>query len=379
MQKYKREQGNFFTRTVHQQKLKKTVKKERKMAKQRTKAIISSGMFFAMLLLLIIMIIFLFLTVLLNMGGESIANSVSQNDYYDMTDVTAYFRDKEADLQEYIEPENLEPVILEEYPEIFEFIYDMAEISFDANTLVAYLSAKYNEFDLDMVMADMDEIFEAYYTLKWEVKEEYRLLPDPSGLLDPETGDPLLIEKLVQICYVTLEKEDFYELLKGRIDDAAKQNQMDGFYLSGNGQQVYGPVMNVDWRNKISSNYGWRIHPITGIRTFHDGVDIAVPTGTPLYSAVTGTVIKSYYSDSAGNMVVIQNESGWQITFMHMDSRAVSVGETIKQGQFVGYSGNTGNSTGPHLHIRIHDADDQPINPVFIVPFSTIEASETFK
>lgn len=379
VQNYKREQGNFITRTRNQHKLKKTVKKERTAAKKRVRTMISSISSLVIFLLLGILMIFTFITVFLNIGGESVANTVSQNDYYDMTEVTAYFREKEAELEEYIQPENLEPIILEEYPEIFEFIYDMDEISFDANTLVAYLSAKYNEFDLEMVKADIDEIFEQYYTMEWEVKEEYRLLPDHSQAPDPDTGEYPMVNTMVQICYVTLKKEDFYELLQSRIEDAAKQNQMNGFYLAGNGQQVYGPVMNVDWRKKISSNYGWRIHPITGKRTFHDGVDIAVPVGTALYSAVKGTVKRSFYSDSGGNMITIENDSGWQITFMHMDSRTVSAGQRIEQGQLVGYSGNTGNSTGPHLHIRVHDADDQPVNPVFIIPFSTDEASETYK
>ena len=195
---------------------------------------------------------------------------------------------------------------------------------------------------------------------------------------DPVTGEYPLTDKLVKICYVTLKKNDFYELLQSRIEDAAKQKQMNGFYLSGNGQQVYGPVMNVDWRNKISSNFGERVHPITGEKKFHDGVDIAVPAGTALHSAVKGTVITSLYSNSAGNMITIQTDSGWQVTFMHMDSRAVSAGEQVEQGQYVGTSGNTGNSTGPHLHLQVHDRDGNRINPVFIIPFSTIEASETF-
>lgn len=367
IQNYKREQGNFITRTRNQHHLKKTVKKEKKIARKRVKTIIGSALMLLFLLLFLVIIVFILSAVFLDMGGETVVNTVSQNDYYDMTDVTKYFRNKEAELEEFLNPdssmnpENLESVILEEEPDIFEFIYDLDEISFDANTLVAYLSAKYNEFDLDLVMEELDEIFELYYTLEWEVREEYR---DEAG-------------GIVKICYITLTKADFYELLKERIEDAAGQEQMEGFYLAGNGQQVYGPVMNVDWRNKISSNYGYRVHPITGVKTFHDGVDIAIPTGTALYSAVEGTVVDSHYSDSAGNMIIIQNDSGWRITFMHMDSRAVSVGDTIKQGQYVGTSGNTGNSTGPHLHIRVHDAEDQPINPVFIIPFSTLEASES--
>lgn len=378
VQNYKRQQDSFWGRIQNQHKMKKTVRKEKKTAKKRTKTIVSSLLSIFMLIFLIIIIFFIFVTVLVNIGGESIANGTSQNDYGDMTEVTEYFRSKEADLEETVRPENLEPVIFEEEPDIYEFVYDMAEINFDANILVAYLSAKYNEFDLDMVKSDLDEIFELYYKFDWEIKEEYRMLPDTTQQPDPVTGEYPIVNTLVKICYVKLEKADFYELLQSRIDDAAKQNQMNGFFLTGNGQQIYGPVMNVDWRNKISSNFGHRVHPITGEKKFHDGVDIAVPTGTALYSAVKGTVITSRYSDSAGNMITIQTDSGWQITFMHMDSRAVSVGEQLEQGQYVGTSGNTGNSTGPHLHLQVHDAEGNKINPVFIIPFSTIEASETF-
>lgn len=378
IQNYKREQGNFFTRTRNQHKMKKTVKEEKRMARKRTKTLVRSSVFLAVFFFFIIILFFLFVTILVNTGGETVANGVSQNDYQEMTDVTQYFRDKEAELTEYIKPENLEPIIREEEPDIYEFIYEMDEISYDANTLVAYLSARYNQFNLGMVKADLDEVFELYYTLEWEIKEEYRLLPDTTQAPDPVTGEYPLINKLVKVCYVKLEKTDFYELLQGRINDAAKQNQMNGFFLSGNGQQVYGPVMNVDWRNKISSNFGHRVHPITGEKKFHDGVDIAVPVGTALYSAVKGTVITSRYSDSAGNMITIQTDSGWQITFMHMDSRAVNAGDQVEQGQYVGTSGNTGNSTGPHLHLQVHDAEGKEINPVFIIPFSTIEASETF-
>lgn len=378
VQNYKRQQDSFFGRVQNQHRLKKTVKKEKKMAKKRTKAMISSLASVFLLIFLVIIIFFIFVTVLVNIGGESVANGTSQNDYSTMTEVTEYFRSKEVDLEETVKPENLEPVILEDDPDIYEFVYDMAEISFDANMLVAYLSAKYNEFDLDMVKADLDEIFELYYTFKWDIKEEYRMLPDTTQQPDPATGEYPLVNTLVKICYVTLEKADFYEILQERIGDEAKQKQMDIFYLTGNGQQVYGPVMNVDWRNKISSGYGERIHPITGVRTFHDGVDIAVPTGTLLYSAVKGTVTRSFYSDSGGNMITVRTDSGWEITFMHMDSRAVSEGDQIAKGQYVGTSGNTGNSTGPHLHIQVHDADGNSINPVFIIPYSTLEASETF-
>lgn len=361
---YKQEQGNFIARVKNQAFTKRASRKYQKMKRKRNLSIITSlaGLFFVAVIA--VLIIVFFMTFLSDIFVESVVNTTSQNDYYDMTDVTEYFREKEADLEEYLLPENIERTILEEYPDIYEFKYDLADISFDANTLVAYLSAKYNEFTLADVKAELDAILNEYYTLTIEVKEEGREIDS--------------VIKTVQICYVKLTKKNFSELLLSRIENEAIKLQMQGYYLTGNGQQVYGPVMEADWRNKISSNFGIRVHPITGEKKMHDGVDIAVPTGTRLYSAVEGTVIRSYYSDSGGNMITVQNDSGWTVTFMHMDSRAVTVGQKVQKGQYVGTSGNTGNSTGPHLHIQVHDQDDKAINPVFIIPFSTTENSETF-
>lgn len=377
VQNYKREQGNFFDRTSRQHKLKRTVKKEKKMAAKRAKSMISSGFMALAVIILIFFFTMSFFTIFLSIGIGGIVSSTSQNDYFTMTEATAYFREKEAALEYLLNkdnPDNIEQELLAEHPDIYEFIYQLDEISFDANTLVAYLSAKYVEFNLDMVRDDLNEIFELYYTLRYEIKQEEREVPDTSQTPDPVTGEYPKVKKNVPICYIFLEKKNFYDLLQGRLEDA-KQSQMETYYLSGNGQQIYGPVMAENWRNLISSNFGMRVHPITGKQKMHDGVDIAVPTGTALYSAVKGTVIQSKYSDSAGNMITIQTDSGWQITFMHMDSRAVRVGEQIEQGQYVGTSGNTGNSTGPHLHLQVHDAEDNPINPVFIIPFAT--AGET--
>lgn len=120
----------------------------------------------------------LIMSIFLNLASESYVNSTSQNDYATMTEASAYFREKEAELEEALKPDNIEPILLTSNPDIFEFIYVLDEISFDANTLVAYLSAKYNEFNLEMVSTDLDELFSLYYTLKIEIKIEEREVYD---------------------------------------------------------------------------------------------------------------------------------------------------------------------------------------------------------
>ncbi|MGN1030700.1 MAG: murein hydrolase activator EnvC family protein [Butyricicoccaceae bacterium] len=102
----------------------------------------------------------------------------------------------------------------------------------------------------------------------------------------------------------------------------------------------------------ISSPFGMRKHPITGIYKLHDGMDIAVPSGVPIKAAKGGTVVKSYFNTAYGNYIVIDHGNGVQTGYAHMSSRVVSVGTKVSAGQLIGYVGSTGWSTGAHLHLQ---------------------------
>ena len=117
-------------------------------------------------------------------------------------------------------------------------------------------------------------------------------------------------------------------------------------------------VGGISWKVPISytaftSPYGWRIHPITGVRTFHYGVDLAAPTGRPIYATRSGTVDTASYNGSAGYYVQINHGDGYRSIYMHMTHYIVSPGQHVSQGQVIGYCGSTGGSTGPHLHFGI--------------------------
>ncbi|WP_307847706.1 murein hydrolase activator EnvC family protein [Metabacillus bambusae] len=106
-----------------------------------------------------------------------------------------------------------------------------------------------------------------------------------------------------------------------------------------------------------SSEYGYRIHPITGAQKLHSGIDIANSTGTPIVASASGTVIRSHYSSSYGNVVYISHNINGQVyttLYAHMEARHVSAGQSVSKGQQVGTLGSTGQSTGPHLHFEIH-------------------------
>ncbi len=345
-----KQEGNFFRRTSHDHKIKKKARQERQKKVKKVLSTISSVAAIIVIIFFLVMFIFLLIYVAIHSASDIFVNTTVQVDYTVMADATAYFRKLETDLEEYLsEKEELEDELKEQYGnDIFEFDYDFAEFGFNANTLIAYLGAQYGEFTLEDVQAELDSIFEEMYTLNIEIKMEER-------------------EEMKKICYVTLEKKELEEIVEARLE-ADKKEQYDAYKLSTGGQQVYAPVMREDWTGLISSNYGERIHPITKERRFHAGVDIAIPEGTKLYSAVEGTVTKAYYSETGGYLVEVTTDTGWRVTFMHMQGFVINVGQEIEQGDFIGYSGNTGRSTGPHLHLQVNDASGNTVNPIFIIP-----------
>jgi murein DD-endopeptidase MepM/ murein hydrolase activator NlpD len=120
------------------------------------------------------------------------------------------------------------------------------------------------------------------------------------------------------------------------------------------------------------SGYGliWPVSgPITspfGMRwgRLHPGIDIGVPIGTPIHAAKAGTVIYASWMSGYGNFVIIDHGGGFSTAYGHQSRLAVSVGERVAQGQVIGYSGDTGNSTGPHLHFetRVNGVPENPLN-----------------
>ena len=104
---------------------------------------------------------------------------------------------------------------------------------------------------------------------------------------------------------------------------------------------------------KLTSAFGYRIHPITQRPHSHTGIDIPAPGGTSILAARGGQVVTSAYHSSYGNYVVIDHGNGNSTLYAHMSSRAVSEGQMVSQGQVIGYVGTTGSSTGNHLHFEV--------------------------
>ena len=109
-----------------------------------------------------------------------------------------------------------------------------------------------------------------------------------------------------------------------------------------------------------------RLHPVTGRIAPHKGVDFSMPIGTPVIAPADGTVEKiAYQANGAGRYVVIRHSREYQTVYMHLSRPLVKAGQSVKKGERIALSGNTGRSTGPHLHYEFH-INGRPVNPLTV-------------
>ena len=118
---------------------------------------------------------------------------------------------------------------------------------------------------------------------------------------------------------------------------------------------------------RISSGFGGRKRPTKGASTYHRGVDFAVPTGTPVMASCGGTVIRAGWASGLGNSVTLSHPDGRTTVYGHLSKILVSTGQSVSQGQRIALSGNTGVSTGPHLHFGL------TINGTYVNPLNYLQ------
>lgn len=250
-----------------------------------------------------------------------------------------------------------------DYPDYDEYRYNLDEVGHDPFALISYLSAVHTEFTASDVQGEIESLFDEMYELALNPTTETRTRTvtktGTRTVTDPVTGEETEEEYeyeeeeeyTITILEVTLTAKDLNVVAAGRMD--SEQKDIYALYNETHGltQQFYTPL-NLYWYNYVSSYYGYRINPVTGAEQFHRGVDIAVPTGTEVLAAMDGTVTTAAYDTHYGNYIVIEDDKGYCTKYAHMDTLSVSAGQSVKHGDAIGTTGNTGSSTGSHLHIE---------------------------
>ena len=131
----------------------------------------------------------------------------------------------------------------------------------------------------------------------------------------------------------------------------AAQNSKDEYNgtISGSGVLAW-PL---PYKARITSYFGNREQPVPGASTYHRGIDIGVPTGTKVYSAADGYVVTRGYSSVRGYYIMVKHANNLYTFYQHLNSFAASIGQTVKKGQTIAYSGSSGIGSGPHLHFEV--------------------------
>lgn len=127
-------------------------------------------------------------------------------------------------------------------------------------------------------------------------------------------------------------------------------------------KEISGDMFRWPVRGRITSWFGWRSDPFSGRKTYHNALDIAAPIGTTIFAANEGVVSDSGYSPIMGKFVAIKHSGGWSTFYGHMSVIAVTPGQSVRSGTRIGNVGNTGYTTGPHVHFSIFK-NGRAVNP----------------
>ena len=161
-----------------------------------------------------------------------------------------------------------------------------------------------------------------------------------------------------EVAHLIKQKEEERRRQAEREARAARNSGDGGGYV----MQSFGGGMSWPVSGPITSEFGWRTHPIFGSQRFHSGLDIGSDYGVPICAAASGVVIEAGWIGGYGNTVMIEHGSGVVTLYGHNESLAVSVGQSVNQGDVVAYCGSTGNSTGPHCHFEVR-LNGEPVSP----------------
>ena len=294
-------------------------------------------------------------------GLGSLAASTYLADDADINNAELVYTEWETDLQMQINR------VESDRPGYDEYRYNIGPIEHDPYVLMGYLTSAYQDFTYAQIESVLRELFNGQYSLSFTEETEIRYRTETS--IDPETGEETEEEVPYEwhILNVTLTSTPLENLVVSRMD--ADQKEICEILLQTKGNRQYVKnVFGTNWLPYVTSYYGYRVHPISGEKNYHTGVDIGMPQGTEILAGHDGTVTLAGNAGGYGLCVAIEGEAyeGHSLTtkYGHCSQILVSAGQEVKAGDVIAKVGSTGNSTGPHLHLEVL-VDGQYMNPLY--------------
>ena len=253
------------------------------------------------------------------------------------------------------------------------------------NGQISYVDVLFGAKDFADLMTRMDvlkRIIKHDYDLIMKVKEEKATVENTRAQLEKDKAEAEVLVTdaqakkakvedkeseqqvlLDQAIYDRDTSERMYEEIMAASQEVAnmiRRSQMSSAGYSGAPAGAGGMIWPIS--GPITSEFGWRTHPIFGTARFHSGLDIGGDYGMPIYATASGTVIYAGWISGYGNAVIIDHGGGVTTLYGHNDSLNVSEGENVAQGQVIAMCGSTGNSTGPHCHFEVRE-NGEPVSP----------------
>jgi len=231
----------------------------------------------------------------------------------------------------------------------------------------------------DKMFKEYAETVEYVKLCEEQLEQEEELLKETKAAAEEEQKnvETLIAQKETEINAVTVEIADKDKAIKEYEAEIAEQNATIAELerVVANEKKALENMRVYDggafcWPcpayTKVSSDYGYRIHPILGVKLFHNGVDLAAPAGSDILAAYDGEVVAASYTSAMGNYVMIDHGGGLYTIYMHASKLNVSEGQEVKRGDVIAFVGTTGRSTGNHLHFSVR------VNGEYVTPWNYI-------
>ena len=216
------------------------------------------------------------------------------------------------------------------------------------------LDLQQTEDDLAVEQAELETNRAKADTLITQMQAEYASLSDE--FLAAEADEAAVREQIKKTetdYFNALAKEQAAAAAAAAAANKPSSGSNSSSSSSSGGASSGGFAFPLAYSTGVTCAYGPRVHPINGNKSFHYGVDLAAGMNTEIYATKSGTVTGATYGEANGYYVTINHGDGYSSIYAHMTNYVVSAGDSVKQGQLIGYVGTTGWSTGPHLHFEI--------------------------